>query len=835
MEFERLGSFYLGKEYDIKTEQLLDRLLMYDSRDLTTHAVCVGMTGSGKTGLCIGLLEEAAIDHVPAIIIDPKGDITNLLLTFPELRPQDFRSWINIDDARRKGMSEDEFASQQSELWRNGLKEWGQDGARIKLLHESADFVIYTPGSDAGIPVSIMQSLSVPNLNWQVDAELIRERIQGTVSALLSLIDVEADPVRSREHILLANLFEHFWRQGEDLDLFKLIGAIQKPPLQKLGAFDVEAFYPSKERFELARNLNNIIASPSFHSWLNGQPLDIPRFLNDPRGKTRHSIFYIAHLSDPERMFFVTMLLNQLMTWIRSQPGTTSLRALLYMDEIFGFFPPVANPSSKKPMLTLLKQARAFGLGVVLTTQNPIDLDYKGLTNTGTWFIGRLQTERDKTRLLDGLEGVSSTTGKTLDREDYSRIISSLGKRVFLMHNVHEETPLTFQTRWVMSYLRGPLTRTQVQNLMGSRQPDIPLSKQAIEMGIAASRVPSSVTPFTNDTTSTLHTLPTEIPQAFLPHRKGKDIALQELEKRAGDPIQPQSIQLHYAPSVLGMGHIYFRDRRLNLDYRQPFALLTQDVAIRGMQPWKSAQQVDINPQKLEDQPEHGASFDPIPESINETRKLNTLKKGLTEYIYHHSSLKLLYSPLLKIYSQPEESEREFIAWLNQAAREQRDKEVDKIEKRYEKSLQTLKNRLFQAQAIMEKKQYEAEARKREVMVSAGETVLGMFLGRRSTRGASTALSKYRQRTAAKMSAEHAKKKVEDLRQEIADLENKLRKQTDAVIKRWDEALNTVSDFPIKPKKSDIALEIFAVAWVPHWRIAYIDKGVNHREDIPTT
>ncbi|MBU7024520.1 MAG: ATP-binding protein, partial [Theionarchaea archaeon] len=472
MEFEKLGAFYLGKEYDSTNGQLLDRLVMYDARDLTTHALCVGMTGSGKTGLCIDLLEEAAIDHVPALIIDPKGDITNLLLTFPELAPEDFKPWINVDDARRKGLTVEQFASQQAELWRNGLKEWGQDGNRISLLRESADFALYTPGSNAGIPVSILQSFAAPPLDWDGNAELLRERIQGTVSALLGLIGMDADPVRSREHILLANLFEHFWRQKEDLDLRKLILAIQNPPITQLGVFDVDTFFPQKERLALAMSLNNIIAAPGFQTWLTGQPLDIPGFLTTPKGIPRHSIFYIAHLSDAERMFFVTMLLNQVITWMRTQPGTTSLRALLYMDEIFGFFPPVANPPSKRPMLTLLKQARAFGLGVVLTTQNPVDLDYKGLTNTGTWLIGRLQTERDKMRVLDGLESASAEAGQSLDRARLSQIISSLRSRVFLLHNVHEEAPITFQTRWAMSYLRGPLTRTQVKQLVGDRKPD---------------------------------------------------------------------------------------------------------------------------------------------------------------------------------------------------------------------------------------------------------------------------------------------------------------------------------------------------------------------------
>ncbi|MCJ7550975.1 MAG: DUF87 domain-containing protein, partial [Anaerolineae bacterium] len=469
MDFEKLGAFYLGKTYDLEKGELLDQPVMYDARDLTTHAVCVGMTGSGKTGLCIDLLEEAAIDRVPALIIDPKGDITNLLLTFPELRPEDFRPWINVDDARRKGLSEDAYAAQQAELWRSGLDEWGQSGERIRMLKESAEFAIYTPGSDAGLPVSILQSFAAPPLSWDTEAELLREQIQGTVSALLGLVGIDADPVQSREHILLSNIFEHHWRLGEDLDLPKVIMAIQTPPFRKLGVFDVDTFFPDKERFGLAMRVNAIIAAPGFQSWLQGEPLDIASFLSTAQGKPRHSVFYIAHLSEPERMFFVTMLLNQLITWMRTQPGTTSLRALLYMDEVFGFFPPVANPPSKTPLLTLMKQARAFGVGVMLTTQNPADLDYKGLTNAGTWFIGRLQAERDKARLLEGLENVSAQAGGALNRSQIDKILSSLGKRVFLLHNVHEEQPVIFNTRWAMSYLRGPLTRMQVRDLVGAQ------------------------------------------------------------------------------------------------------------------------------------------------------------------------------------------------------------------------------------------------------------------------------------------------------------------------------------------------------------------------------
>jgi DNA helicase HerA-like ATPase len=431
------------------------------------------MTGSGKTGLCVGLLEEAALDKVPTIMIDPKGDITNLLLQFPELRPEDFLDWINDDDARRKGRTVAEQAQATAELWRTGLADWGIGSDRIRLLQESADFTIFTPGSDAGVPINILGSLAAPDLEFTEHAEAIRERISGTVAALLGLTGSKADPNRSREAILLSNIFEYNWSRGQDLDLAQLIMSIQNPPVRQLGVFDVDTFYPEKDRFELAMAFNNLVASPSFQNWLQGEALDIDQLYYTSDGKPRHSIFYIAHLSDSERMFFVTLLLENVLTWVRRQPGTTSLRALLYFDEVFGFLPPTAEPPSKRPLLTLLKQARAFGLGCLLVTQNPVDLDYKGLTNTGTWFIGKLQAERDKARVLQGLKGAIAEAGGSGQEVDYDTLLSQLSSRVFLLHNVHEEQPVVFHTRWAMSYLRGPLTRPQVRKLMKDKAQDI--------------------------------------------------------------------------------------------------------------------------------------------------------------------------------------------------------------------------------------------------------------------------------------------------------------------------------------------------------------------------
>ena len=342
------------------------------------------------------------------------------------------------------------------------MLKWGIEPDRIEALQDSVHFGIYTPGSNAGIPVSILASLKAPNIPWEANIEVIREKISGTVTALLGLIGLsDIDPVRSREHILMSNIFENSWKQSRDLDLGELILQIQNPPFEKLGVFDINSYFPEKDRFELSMLLNNILAAPAFQSWITGQPLDIQSLLYGPDGRPRHSVFYIAHLSDTERMFFVTLLYASVETWMRTQKGITSLRALIYFDEIFGYLPPTSNPPSKMPMLRMLKQARAFGVGQVLVTQNPVDVDYKALSNAGTWFIGKLQTERDKERLLDGLEGAAPG----LDRKTYDQQISALDKRVFLLHNVHERQPELFHTRWVMNYLAGPLTRTQLPML----------------------------------------------------------------------------------------------------------------------------------------------------------------------------------------------------------------------------------------------------------------------------------------------------------------------------------------------------------------------------------
>lgn len=464
-------NFYLGRRVDPQANKMTEDVVYYDSRDLTTHAVVVGMTGSGKTGLCITLLEEAILDNIPAIIIDPKGDITNLLLTFPDLRPEDFEPWVNVDDARRAGLNIPEYAADVAQTWRDGLTSWGVVPDRLRWLQRAAQYSIYTPGSDAGLPISILASLAAPRDGWVGNEESLREKINGITTALLALIGLNVEPVKDKEHVLIANIFENAWRVGQDLTLEEIILQVQNPPFNKLGAFPIDKYISEKERLKLAVALNSIIAAPSFQSWITGQSMDIQRLLYQPNGRPKVSIFYTAHLSEAERMFIMTLLLENLLGWMRTLSGTTSLRALLYIDELFGYFPPYpSNPPTKEPLLRLLKQARAFGVGLVLATQNPGDLDYKGLTNAGTWFIGRLQSDNDKRKIMDGLR--AAATAQDVGLQEVEQAIADIPPRVFLMRNVHDtEGPIMVHTRWAMNYLRGPLTRQQVQWLMtGQRQ-----------------------------------------------------------------------------------------------------------------------------------------------------------------------------------------------------------------------------------------------------------------------------------------------------------------------------------------------------------------------------
>jgi hypothetical protein len=801
-DFEKLGAFYLGRPFDLEQKRPKDGLLLYDSKDLVTHAVCVGMTGSGKTGLCITLLEEAAIDGVPAIVIDPKGDLSNLLLTFPNLTPQDFEPWVNEGDAERKGLSVADFAAQQASLWKEGLATWGQDGDRLKRLRDAAEFRVYTPGSNAGIPVSILKSFDAPNETIRQDNELLAERINTTATSLLGLVGIEADPIRSREHILISNILNQEWSNGRNLDIAALIQQIQSPSVTKVGVMDLDSFFPAGDRLELAMALNNLLASPSFANWMEGEPLDIQQLLYTSTGKPRLSIFSIAHLGDAERMFFVSLLLNQVLGWMRTQSGTTSLRAIVYMDEIFGYFPPVANPPSKLPLLTMLKQGRAFGLGIVLATQNPVDLDYKGLANTGTWFIGRLQTERDKARVLEGLEGIAAGTGQRFDRQGMEEILAGLSNRIFLLNNIHDDGPEVFETRWAMSYLRGPLTRTQIKLLMDPLKfkaaPPLTITPLS-PVPVAASSAPSA---------QQRVQLPPDITQYYIPVRSSADT----------------NLKLVYQPMLLGMAEIHYSKSKA-IDVTQQVSLLAAINDGPVDLNWEQAQAIDLPVEDLEAAPQADAQFTETPPKMTKVKSYATWRKDFGSWIYRTQRLELMESPALNIASSPGESERDFRIRLQQIAREQRDQAVEKLRQKYAGKFAQLEERKRRAEQAVARETEQAQGQKLQTAISFGATLLSSFMGRKrmsmSTIGRATTAARGVGRSMKESSdIGRAEETVAAVSQRLADLEAEFNAEVEALGRAYDPQTERLESVSLKPTKANINVKLLTLVWAPYWQNA---------------
>lgn len=799
-DYEKLGVFYLGRLFNLEKGLTQDELLLYDSKDLTTHAVCVGMTGSGKTGLGIGLLEEAAIDGVPALVIDPKGDMGNLMLTFPELKAADFMPWIDPDVAARKGKTPAEFAKNTADTWKKGIGEWGQTPTRIQKFKDSADVTIYTPGSTAGVPLSILRSLTAPPNSLLDDSDALRDRVQTAVSGLLALLGIEADPIKNREHILIANILHQAWLEGRDLDLVRLIQEIQDPPFVKVGVFELNSFFPQNDRLELAMRLNNLLASPGFSVWMQGEPLEIGRLLYTPQGKPRISILSISHLSDSERMFFVTLLLNEVIAWMRAQPGTGSLRALLYMDEIFGYFPPTAAPPSKKPMLTLLKQARAYGLGVVLATQNPVDLDYKGLANAGTWFIGRLQTERDKMRVLEGLEGASRTAGHNMDRKEMDKILSALGKRVFLMHNVHEAQPSLFQTRWVLSYLRGPMTRKQIQVLMAPH-------KQKTAQTETVSMVEPPKSREIDPDIEQKPALPALVGQFHLP----VDVSLSSRDS------------IIYRPALLGTAKLHFVSVRAKVDDWLTLTALGPLAGEETVITWDEAQFFQRSLLQLEKQGLSSAKYAALPEPATRAASYTAWKRSLAAYVYQNQILSIWEARAFKAFSKIGESEGDFRGRLSHIVHEQRDLSIEKLRKKYAPKLTRLEDRLRKSLVKVDKEKDQYSYQKVQTAVSVGATLLGALFGRKAvstgTIGrATTSMRGVGRAAREKEDIARAKREVQVIQQKLQAMEEEFKAEVAEVRQEFHPEDIELSEIRVRPRKGDIAIGNFAILWMP-WKV----------------
>lgn len=819
-DFEKLGLFYLGRHYDAAAGRPLDTPLLYDSRDLVTHAVCVGMTGSGKTGLCLSLIEEAAIDGVPVIAIDPKGDLADLLLTFPGLSAAEFRPWIDEDEARRAGLPPEEFAAREAGAWAKGLEGSGQDGRRIERLKAAAEFAVYTPGSRAGLPVSVLSSFAAPPAAVRDDAELLAERASHTATSLLSLAGVDAEP-RSPAHTLVSAILTTAWGAGRDLDLPALIQQVQSPPFRTIGVVALDSFLPERDRFDLAMRFNGVLAAPGFEQWFDGEPLDPAHLLYTAEGKPRVVIFSIAHLGDAERMFFVSLLFNQMLAWMRGLSGTSSLRAILYMDEIAGFLPPVANPASKLPLLTILKQGRAFGLGVVLATQNPVDLDYKGLSNIGTWFLGRLQTERDKARVLDGLEGAASAA---LDRAEVDRLLSTLGKRVFLLHNVHAPEPQVFQTRWTLSYLRGPLSREQIRRLMSDR----PRGAQAVAADLAPGTAAGAGTAAAGDGLA---------PAAARSARQGgaamrKPGGASDGASGTGQPpVLPPGIQqvflpstaggaaLVYSPAIVGVAEVTVSDARLGVDVSRDVVYLAPlgDGAVAL--DWSGAQRLEVPASALRNAPEPGASFLSLPPAAAQPKNYALWQKAFSRWLAQDQKVELLRHRDTGLTSRPDESERDFRIRVQEAARSARDEALEAVRQKYAAKQTAVAERLRRAEAAVGRESEQASQQKLQTAVSLGATLVGALFGRKMVSAgtigrATTAVRGVGRSMKESSDVQRASETVSAVRAAQQQLEDQIQHETAEIASAFDRPAD-LERVTLAPKRGQVAVQLVALGWDP--------------------
>ncbi len=789
LAYEKMDLFYLGREIDRRTGKTSMLPLLYKNKHLTTHAAIIGMTGSGKTGLGVCLLEEAAMDGLPAIVIDPKGDMGNLLLSFPEMRPEDFLPWVDGIKAEQQGVSREDLARETAATWKKGIESWDQSSDRIQRLRSATELAVYTPGAESGRPVSVLDTLEAPDPGVMEDNDTAAGLVGSTVSSILGLIGVQADPLKSREHILLSSILLYHWQEGTGLSLETLIASVVNPPFERIGVFGLESFYPQAKRMDLAMQLNNILASPAFSGWTRGEPLRIEDLLYGADGRPRISIFSIAHLSEPERMFFVTMLLGRLISWMRKQEGSTGLRCLLYMDEIFGYFPPLGNPPSKKPMLMLLKQARAYGLGVVLATQNPIDLDYKGLSNIGTWFIGRLQTRQDQDRVLQGI-AAGSTAGK---KEEVRALLANMRGRTFLLFSAHIDEPVLFETSWVMSYLKGPISQAEVRRLPGAGLTGQPGSEQPVPV--------QKTGPTDVGLQATPPLLPDSIPQCFV-------------------PLAISAEELSFAPWLAGRAKVRFHNQARNIDRTDDICLrLALDNSFSGFD-WSRSVANPVQAEETMKTPPPSARFRALPAMLGQLNNLREAENRISDHLYHTMRISLWRVPALKLESQPEETESRFRQRVVDSLREKKEAAMHTLEERYRSKEDVLERRLAKVYERIDKEKGDVKARGLDTALSFGIAVVGALFGRKALSVSTASRSAQGMRNAGRMAKEkgdvtRAVDEAERIQGEIAALARELQEKAAAVSSRYAQEKYPLEVFSIGPKRNGIFDVEVCIQWEP--------------------
>jgi hypothetical protein len=828
-----MADLTLGALVDPAAHQRTDQAVVLPSSDLTTHGVIVGMTGSGKTGLGIVLIEECLSGGIPCLLIDPKGDLANLLLMFPELTGAEFRPWINEGDAQKAGVSPDEFAEQQAATWKDGLAGWGIGPDRIRSVRDGVRATIYTPGSTAGEPVNLVGSLQAPADTS--DVETMRDEIEGFVSGILGLVGIEADPLASREFILLANLIETAWTQGRSLDLAALVGQVQQPPLRKLGVFELDTFFPPADRTAFALRLNGLLASPAFAAWAAGAPLDVDSLLHAPNGRPCAAIVSIAHLSDEERQFVTALLLSKVVTWMRRQSGTTDLRALVYMDEVAGYVPPTANPPTKKPIMTLMKQARAFGVGMVLSTQNPVDLDYKAISNAGMWMVGRLQTERDKARLL---EGMSAAAG-TVDVGSVSDTISGLGKREFVLKRAGKDAPEVFTTRWAMSYLRGPLTRDQIASLTvaeaAAATPSAPAAASAAEAAAtrpaeavatasqptpapaepgatAAASTPAASAPAASTSAAPAAAVPLADDETPIQPKVAAGVPVRWLDPAAGWAAQVGALagSTRFAAAAVARVHLRFDEEKAGLVHDEEWETVL--FPLEAHPDPAASVAVDYDDRDLLDQAPAVATYQLPGAPIESKTFWSGVQRDLVDWLVRNRTLQVATNPTLKLFARIGEDEVAFAARCQEAGQARADEASAKLQDKYRTKAQAI-----EAKMAAQHEKASIAAAKIEAMNADNTTglltsLVGSFLGgRRRTRS----LARGRSTAADSARLQSANQRLVGLQADVAELDQELQQELATIDAEWDARAADVRPLDVRLEKADVSVDQLALVWIP--------------------
>ncbi len=677
---------------------------------------------------------------------------------------------------------------------------------------------IYTPGSTAGVPLNIVGSLKSPSLSWDTDAEALRDEIEGTVTSLLALVGIAADPLSSREHVLLSNLIENAWRGGRDLDLGSLIGEVQTPPIRKLGVFEIDQFFPPADRTKLAFTLNALVASPTFAAWGEGEPLDLQKLLFTVDGKPRCAVIYLAHLSEEERQFVVTLVFSKLVTWMRGQEGTPDLRALAYMDEVFGYVPPSAAPPAKKPILTIFKQGRAFGLGLVLSTQNPVDLDYKAMSNAGTWLVGRLQTENDKARVLEGLRSAAGTT----DVAELDKAIGGLAKRQFLLVSAKSSAPRLLSTRWAMSYLCGPLTKEQIARLKPASAPSAPAPDGAApqpppEAAGTTAAAPAAPAPASTPTAPAPELADDETP---IPPPVAAGVAVSYLEPAAawGKAVGATAGSMRLRAFLTARVSLRYDDSAAAVDEQEEFEAVYGPLD-SGLD-LASETQVDYDDRDFSTTPPAGAAFVLPQAPVSESKFFTQTAKDIQQHLVDRRPLELQRNRALKLVSRPGESADDFAKRCDEAAQGRADAEAAKIKDRLEAKRERLDNALAQAQRRVEELDTDTRTRQASELISGAGAVLGaLFGGRRNARSMASALGSAASRRGMTARTSERKQTAEDkvgaTKDDLAQLEQEILDEVTQIDARWKDTAAEVDTLTIRLEATDVRVLETRLVWVP--------------------